>query len=169
MTDLPAKTGIWQWSGEFKAAQAAPVCGMEGTKFRQRCWAVNSICWEACSVPIRAICTGGKSPRAVAVFLICTMLIRIMCRRAFGMQSYLDISLAVLIGAILSRAVTGTAPFVGTTIAAAAIALCYWALAHLSKRFHAVGCLVKVRRGYWCATASQTNRPCVALASARLT
>ena len=81
--------------------------------------------------------------RGVAVFLICTMLIRIMCRRAFGMQSYLDISLAVLIGAILSRAVTGTAPFIGTTIAAAVTALCYWALAHLSQRSHAVGWLVK--------------------------
>jgi len=81
--------------------------------------------------------------RGVTVFLVCTILIRMMCRRAFGMQSYLDISLAVLIGAILSRAVTGTAPFVGTTIASVAIAVSYWALVHLSQRFHWVGWLVK--------------------------
>jgi uncharacterized membrane protein YcaP (DUF421 family) len=81
--------------------------------------------------------------RGVTVFLVCTILIRMMCRRAFGMQSYLDISLAVLIGATLSRAVTGTAPFVGTTIASMAIAVSYWALVHLSQRFHWVGWLVK--------------------------
>jgi uncharacterized membrane protein YcaP (DUF421 family) len=81
--------------------------------------------------------------RGVAVFLICIMLIRIMCRRAFGMQSYLDIALAVLIGSILSRAVTGTAPFIGTTLATTAMAACYWALAHLAQRFHVVGWLVK--------------------------
>ncbi len=81
--------------------------------------------------------------RGIAVFLICVMLIRIMCRRAFGMQSYLDIALAVLIGSILSRAVTGTAPFIGTTIATTAMAACYWALVHLAQRFHVVGWLVK--------------------------
>jgi uncharacterized membrane protein YcaP (DUF421 family) len=81
--------------------------------------------------------------RGVVVFLICTALIRLMCRRAFGMRSYLDIALAVLIGAILSRAVTGTAPFIGTTIASAAIAVCYWALVHLAQRFHFVGWLLK--------------------------
>lgn len=81
--------------------------------------------------------------RGVAVFLICITLIRLMCRRAFGMQSYLDIALAVLIGSILSRAVTGTAPFIGTTIATAVMAACYWALVHLAQRFHTVGWLVK--------------------------
>ena len=48
--------------------------------------------------------------RGVAVFLFCTLLLRVLCRRAFGMHSYLDIALAVLIGSILSRAVVGNAP-----------------------------------------------------------
>jgi uncharacterized membrane protein YcaP (DUF421 family) len=39
--------------------------------------------------------------------------------------------------------VTGTAPFIGTTIASAAIAMCYWVLVHLAQRFHFVGWLLK--------------------------
>ncbi|HLJ05890.1 MAG TPA: hypothetical protein VKT26_06445, partial [Acetobacteraceae bacterium] len=62
MTDLAAKTGIWQGSDEFKAAQAAPVCGVEGPKFRQRCWVVNLNCSAVCSAAIMAICIGCKSP-----------------------------------------------------------------------------------------------------------
>jgi uncharacterized membrane protein YcaP (DUF421 family) len=81
--------------------------------------------------------------RGIVVFLFCAILIRVLCRRAFGMQSYLDIALAVLIGSILGRTVTGNAPFVGTLLASVAIAVCYWALIHLAQRFHVVGWLVK--------------------------
>jgi uncharacterized membrane protein YcaP (DUF421 family) len=81
--------------------------------------------------------------RGIVVFLFCTLLLRILCRRAFGMQSYIDIALAVLIGSIQSRAVTGSASFVGTIVASTAIAICYWALIHLAQRYHMVGWVVK--------------------------
>jgi uncharacterized membrane protein YcaP (DUF421 family) len=81
--------------------------------------------------------------RGVLVFLFCAILIRVLCRRAFGMQSYLDIALAVLIGSILSRTVTGEAPFFGTLAASVGIAACYWLLVHLTQRFHSIGWLVK--------------------------
>lgn len=81
--------------------------------------------------------------RGVLVFLFCVILIRVLCRRAFGMQSYLDIALAVMIGSVLSRTVTGNSPFFGTLGAAVAIAACYWLLIHLAQRYHSIGWLVK--------------------------
>ena len=81
--------------------------------------------------------------RGVVVFVFCVMLIRVLCRRAFGMHSYLDVALSVLIGSILSRTVTGNAPLGSTLAGTVAIACCYWILVHLAQRYHAVGWLMK--------------------------
>ena len=68
--------------------------------------------------------------RLVIVFFICLVLVRVSGRRSFGMTMPLDNVTTILLGAILSQAVIGSAPFIGTIAAATALAvlhrLCGW-------------------------------------------
>jgi uncharacterized membrane protein YcaP (DUF421 family) len=68
--------------------------------------------------------------RAVCVFFIGLILIRISGRRSFGMHMPLDNVITILMGAILSHAVLGDSSFFGTVGAATTLAvlhrLCAW-------------------------------------------
>jgi uncharacterized membrane protein YcaP (DUF421 family) len=65
------------------------------------------------------------SIRAVIVFAICLLFIRLAGRRAFGMRMPADNVLIVLLGAVLSRAVSGSSPFFPTLLAGAVIVILY--------------------------------------------
>src|ERR1700761_6621014 len=74
------------------------------------------------------------SLRGCLVYIIGLILIRISGRRTFGMRMPLDNIITVLIGAILSKAVTGEVPFVPTIVACTAIVIIHrvfaWAGIH---------------------------------------
>ncbi|MGG7661545.1 DUF421 domain-containing protein [Dyadobacter sp. BHUBP1] len=83
------------------------------------------------------------SARAVVIFIITLILLRIAGRRSFGMKSPFDNIIVILLGAILSRAVVGASEFVPTIASATVIAVLHrlgaW-LGALNLRF---GALIK--------------------------
>src|SRR6201999_3055044 len=71
-----------------------------------------------------------EAARAILIFSYGLVLLRISGPRMFGHWSALDIVVTIMIGSALARAMTGSAPLVGTMIAAAVMAGLHVALAH---------------------------------------
>lgn len=67
--------------------------------------------------------------RALAVFMIALVLIRMSGRRSFGQRTAFDYVVTILLGAILSRAIVGASPFVATIVASFVIILLHRVLA----------------------------------------
>ena len=72
-------------------------------------------------------------PRAIAVFFITLLLIRVSGMRTVGRKSAFDVCIMILLGAVLSRAITGNSPFWPTVIAAAALVSIKRLLAHVAR------------------------------------
>lgn len=83
------------------------------------------------------------SIRAVLIFLATLGLIRMGGTRVFGKNTAFDIVLGVILGSILSRALTANAAFFPTLAAAVTLVLLHMVLARLALRSHRVGHLVK--------------------------
>lgn len=81
--------------------------------------------------------------RAIFVFLVWLVIVRLADRRLLGKYSAFDVVLAVMLGSILSRAINGSAPLWGTLVAAAVLVVMHWILTFLSFHWHAFGHLVK--------------------------
>jgi len=63
------------------------------------------------------------SSRGIVIFILALALIRISGRRSFGVHTPLDNIIAILLGAILSRAVVGASPFIPVIICCLIIVL----------------------------------------------
>lgn len=83
------------------------------------------------------------SLRAVLVFLIGLVLVRLSGRRSFGMRMPFDNVVTIILGAVLSRAVIGASPFWPTIAASAVIVAMHRLFAWLSLYSDAFGCLIK--------------------------
>lgn len=73
--------------------------------------------------------------RALAVFFLTLILLRVSGRRSFGLRKPFDMCITVLLGAVLSRAVVGASPFLPTMAAGASLVLVHRVLAMLAVRF----------------------------------
>ena len=72
------------------------------------------------------------SLRALAVFALTLLMIRISGRRSLGQHSSFDVCITVLLGSVLSRAVVGASPFGPTIAAGVALVLLHRAIGMLS-------------------------------------
>ncbi len=73
--------------------------------------------------------------RAVAVFAFTLVSIRLSGRRSFGQYTPFDACITVLLGAVLSRAITGASPFLPTMAAGATLVFVHRLLAMAAVRF----------------------------------
>ncbi len=81
--------------------------------------------------------------RAIIVFMIALVFLRLAGRRSFGMGSAFDNVTAILIGAVLSKAIIGAAPFFPTLAAAFTLAMLHRLFAFIALYSSIFGTLVK--------------------------
>jgi uncharacterized membrane protein YcaP (DUF421 family) len=85
------------------------------------------------------------SIRAAFVFFAALLLIRAGGKRTFGKMSSFDIVVSVMLGSILSRAVTGNSPLLPTLAASGAVILLHFLLAKIALHSPRMGYLIKGR------------------------
>lgn len=85
------------------------------------------------------------SLRAIFIFLAAVFLARMGATRMYGKYGSLDIVMSVILGSILSRALTANARFFPTLAAAATLVLVHMALVKLATRCPRIGHAVKGR------------------------
>ncbi|HYO99876.1 MAG TPA: YetF domain-containing protein [Pyrinomonadaceae bacterium] len=86
---------------------------------------------------------GQMSLRALVVFVLAIAMIRIGNKRFMGKNAALDVLLGIVFGSMVSRAITGNAPFLPTLIASFVLVLLHWAASAIAFRSHRFGTLVK--------------------------
>lgn len=104
----------------------------------------------------------GQSPNTLqmclrAVIILCggLAIVRIAGKRMFGQWAAVDIVIMILIGSNLSRALTGTAPFVPTLVATTLLVVLHQLLTHAIVSFPPLGPVLKgqprrlMRGGRW--------------------
>jgi uncharacterized membrane protein YcaP (DUF421 family) len=76
------------------------------------------------------------SCRAIIIFMVSLMLIRVSGRRSFGVRTPLDNIIVILLGALLSRAIVGASGFFPVIVSSFVIViihrLCAWLIVHHS-------------------------------------
>ncbi len=84
--------------------------------------------------------------RAFIMFFITLFLIRVAGMRAFGQKSAFDTIIVIMLGAILSRVVTGASAFFPTVIAGGVLAIVHRLLAIISVYNETIGAIIKGKR-----------------------
>lgn len=81
--------------------------------------------------------------RGIIVFFVGLIVIRIGGKRVFGKSAAFDIVVGIIIGSILSRAITGNAPLIPTVLTALVLVLLHKFLGYLSVIVPGMGNLIK--------------------------
>jgi uncharacterized membrane protein YcaP (DUF421 family) len=81
--------------------------------------------------------------RAFIVFVLTLAMVRMGATRIFGRNSAFDIVLGIVLGSVLSRAITANSPFFPTIIAAIVLILLHILFARISMASHKFGWIVK--------------------------
>ena len=78
---------------------------------------------------------GQECARAVLIFVFGLLLVRLAGRRVFGKWAALDIVVSIIVGSSLSRALTGSAPLLGTLAASVIFVALHGLLANAAARW----------------------------------
>ncbi|MFA6085190.1 DUF421 domain-containing protein [Mucilaginibacter sp.] len=83
------------------------------------------------------------SARAFIVYFIALALIHIAGKRTFGKKSAFDNTIAIILGAVLSRAIVGASPFLSTIIGSLVLVLIHRLLRMIILHSKTIGKLLK--------------------------
>jgi uncharacterized membrane protein YcaP (DUF421 family) len=87
--------------------------------------------------------TGQMAVRAVVVYLATVLMVRLGKKRFMGRSSAFDVILGIMLGSVVSRAITGNAPFLPALAAAAVLLAMHWLFSALAFRSHLFGKAIK--------------------------
>lgn len=93
--------------------------------------------------PAHPLLLGQVAARAIVVYLIGLILVRLGKSRLLGSATALDVLLVVVLGSLLSRGINGTASVSGTTTACAVLVILHWLMTHLACRWPRLENLLK--------------------------
>jgi uncharacterized membrane protein YcaP (DUF421 family) len=83
--------------------------------------------------------------RAFIIYVTAIVLVKLGEKRFMGRSTAFDMILGIILGSVLSRAVTGNAPFLDTIVAGAALVALHWAFSVASFHHDWFGKLIKGR------------------------
>src|SRR4051812_19902195 len=86
---------------------------------------------------------GQMALRAVVVYVVTVLMVRLGKKRFMGQSTAFDVILGIMLGSIVSRAITGNAPFVPALCAAAVLLAMHWQFSALAFRSHLFGEAIK--------------------------
>jgi uncharacterized membrane protein YcaP (DUF421 family) len=81
--------------------------------------------------------------RAVIVYVVTVAIVRLGKKRFMGGSTAFDVILGIMLGSIVSRAITGNAPFFGALAASVVLLAMHWLFSSIAVRFHGFGWLIK--------------------------
>ncbi len=81
--------------------------------------------------------------RAAVVFIVTILMVRLAKKRFMGRATAFDVILGIMIGSIVSRAVTGDSPLLPALAAAAVLLGMLWLFSGIALRWHGFGSLIK--------------------------
>lgn len=94
-------------------------------------------------VPQRPLELLQIAARAFLLYVFGLALVRIGKSRLMAHHTPMDILVAIILGSLLSRGVTGSASLSGTAVSSAVLVACHWILTWIACKSHAVGNVVK--------------------------
>lgn len=83
------------------------------------------------------------SLRAVVVYVATVLMVRLGKKRFMGRATAFDVILGIMLGSVVSRAVTGNAPFLPALAAGAVLVAMHWLFSSAALASHRVGELIK--------------------------
>lgn len=81
--------------------------------------------------------------RAITVFFIALIIVRLGGTRIFGQNTSFDIVLGFILGSILSRAITGNSPYFSTILSSAMLVFLHWILSWIALKHNKFGSIIK--------------------------
>jgi uncharacterized membrane protein YcaP (DUF421 family) len=81
--------------------------------------------------------------RAVVVYVVTVLIVRLGKKRFMGRATAFDVILGIMLGSIVSRAVTGNAPILPALVAAAVLVAMHWVFSAIALHWHAFGQVIK--------------------------
>jgi len=81
--------------------------------------------------------------RAVIVYVVTVLIVRLGKKRFMGRTTAFDVILGIMLGSIVSRAITGNSPFFPALAASAALIVMHWLFSGIALYWHGFGWAIK--------------------------